>query len=1100
MSESEAQLDWLEMIERDHAVAGLDQAMAGGELVRAVGRCGFSTMAIAAALHRRRPAPRLLVVAHLDDADDAVESLRTLGIEAARFPALERLPGDRSVRMDLLIDRIVLASGIESEPTRPRVLVAPVHALMQPLPSTEVIQQQHRVLRVGDQCDRAELTEFLVDGGYQRVTTIEEPGEFALRGEILDVFPRGSIPTRMDFDDDTVSAIWSIELDTMGSQQRLPRLDLLADSALDAIEDAEEGLLMRLHEDWELLVDDLAEVTEQGRNYLHRLEDQHGIQTIEEVFAMAQERLGCVVTFVEADFPGEAEVTVRLPVGRIPPFPGGIDEAVKELQDRAREDMVVVCCRTKGDSSRFHELIDGSGADPDVVSAIHHVLQDLPHGFRWTTSSGRAWSILSYDEFVNRVHLRRRTQARLEARPMDAFVDIEPGDYVVHRDHGIASFIGLHVMARGDGPEEEFLTLEFARSARLHVPVVDIELVQKYIGAFTGSPERSVLGGASWSRRKDKASDSVRELAQQMLEIQAQRQALTGIAFGEDTPWQREFESAFPWDETEDQLTAIDSIKRDMQSPRPMDRLLCGDVGFGKTEVAIRAAFKAIESGRQVAILVPTTVLAEQHGHTFSDRLAGYPFRVESLSRFKNAASQREVIDAVAAGEVDVLVGTHRLLSSDVRFRDLGLVVIDEEQRFGVEHKQKLLQLRSTVDVLTMTATPIPRTLHMSMLGLRDISSLTTAPQDRRAVVTEVMSWNDERIRDALRRELARQGQAFVVHNRVKDLDDLAQAIRLLVPDARVVVGHGQMTPSELERVMYAFIKGEADILVCTTIIESGIDIPTANTMIIDEADLHGLADLHQLRGRVGRFRHRAYCYLVLPRNRVPSELAMRRLQALEGFSMLGAGFRIALRDLEIRGAGNLLGAEQSGHIAAVGYELYCRLLEQAVLLHKRLEAGDMSPLPDPTGTTIDLGLGGIVPEAYVPSPSRRMDVYRRLFRCENEESLQSVVEDIVSAYGSMPTPVQRLIEFARVRVLAMARGVRSVRRRDPDIVFRVADPRQFQQRLQGMPGRVSLVGTGGRAGTGGGGVSEVYWRPEGGLEDLPGVVSVLCEHLAGRG
>ncbi|MDG2201328.1 MAG: transcription-repair coupling factor [Phycisphaerales bacterium] len=1100
MSESEVQLDWLDMIERDHAVAGLDQAMAGGELVRAVGRCGFSTIAVAAALHRRRPAPRLLVVAHLDDADDAVESLRTLGIEAARFPALERLPGDRSVRMDLLIDRIVLASEIESDPRRPRVLVAPVHALMQPLPSPEVIDQQHRVLRVGDRCDRAELAEFLVDGGYQRVTTIEEPGEFALRGDILDIFPRGSIPTRLDLDDETVEAIWSIELDTMGSQQRLARVDLMADSALDAIEAAEEGLLSRLDGEWELLVDDLVEVTEQGRNYLHRLEDQQGIQTLEEVFAAAQEQLGSVATFVEADFPGESDVTARLPISRNMPFPSGIHEAVADLVDRAREDEVVMCCRTKGDANRFQELIEGCGTDSNPISSIHQVLQDLPHGFRWKSSTGKAYSILSYDEFVNRVHLRRRTQAHLEARPMDAFVDIEPDDYVVHRDHGIASFVGLQVMARGDGPEEEFLTLEFARSARLHVPVVDIELVQKYIGAFAGGAERSVLGGASWSRRKDKASDSVRELAQQMLEIQADRQALTGTAFGADTPWQREFESAFPWDETEDQLTAIESIKQDMQSARPMDRLLCGDVGFGKTEVAIRAAFKAIESGRQVAVLVPTTVLAEQHGRTFSDRLAGYPFRVESLSRFKNAAAQREVIDAVAAGEVDVLVGTHRLLSADVRFQDLGLVVIDEEQRFGVQHKQKLLRLRSTVDVLTMTATPIPRTLHMSMLGLRDISSLTTAPQDRRAVVTELMSWNDERIRDALRRELARQGQAFVVHNRVKDLDELAQAIRLLVPDARVVVGHGQMTPSQLERVMHSFINGEADILVCTTIIESGIDIPTANTMIIDEADLHGLADLHQLRGRVGRFRHRAYCYLVLPRHRVPSELAMRRLQALEGFSMLGAGFRIALRDLEIRGAGNLLGAEQSGHIAAVGYELYCRLLEQAVLQHKRMEEGDGSPLPDPTGTTIDLGLGGIVPEAYVPSPSRRMDVYRRLFRCEHEASLLSVVEDIISAYGAMPTPVQRLIDFARIRVLAMAMGVRSIRRRDPDIVFRVTNPRMLEQHLQEMPGRVHLVGTGGRAGTGGSGISEVYWRPEGGLTDLPGVVSVLCDHLAGGG
>ena len=644
-------------------------------------------------------------------------------------------------------------------------------------------------------------------------------------------------------------------------------------------------------------------------------------------------------------------------------------------------------------------------------------------------------------------------------------------------------------MARGDGPKEEFLTLEFARGAKLHVPVCDIECVQKYIGAFKGAPERATLGGKAWARRKGKAAESVRDLAAELLRVQAARSGLQGYACSVDTQWQHEFESAFPWDETGDQLEAIAAVKADMESAQPMDRLLCGDVGFGKTEVAIRAAFKAASSGRQVAVLVPTTVLAEQHERTFSDRLAGFPFRVASLSRFKSKSEQRAVLDEVASGAVDVLIGTHRILSRDVQFKELGLVVIDEEQRFGVEHKQQLLHLRTMVDVLTMTATPIPRTLHMSMLGLRDISSLTTAPQDRRAIVTELLPWNDERIASAIRRELAREGQVFVVRNRVRDLDDLAHVIRRFAPEATVVVGHGQMAPRELERVMLQFTRGEADVLVSTTIIESGIDIPSANTMIIDEADLHGLADLHQLRGRVGRFRNRAYCYLVLPRNRVVSPDAMRRLEAVESFSMLGAGFRIALRDLEIRGAGNLLGPEQSGHISAVGYELYCRLLEQAVVDLKEDRPAQRDRM------TIDLGIGHLIPVAYVPDERRRMDVYRRLARAAHVDELNAVTADIESAYGVIPTPVRRLIDQAMIRVLAGALGVQSIRRHEADVIFRTSDPAGLEAMLSGLPGKVRLVGQAlGRASVAG---SEVWWRPVSGSDEPAALLSLLRECLS---
>jgi transcription-repair coupling factor (superfamily II helicase) len=516
-----------------------------------------------------------------------------------------------------------------------------------------------------------------------------------------------------------------------------------------------------------------------------------------------------------------------------------------------------------------------------------------------------------------------------------------------------------------------------------------------------------------------------------------------------------------------------------------MDRLVCGDVGFGKTEVAIRAAFKAVESGRQVAVLVPTTVLAEQHERTFRDRFRAYPFRIESLSRFKTAGEGRAILEDLAAGRVDVVIGTHRLLSEDVRFADLGLVVVDEEQRFGVEHKQRLLAFRLTADVLTLSATPIPRTLHMSLLGLRDISSLTTPPPDRRAIVTEVIPWNPKRIQQAIRRELAREGQAFFVHNRVHDIDEVAARVKELVPEARVIVGHGQMTPAMLESVMVAFMRREADVLVSTTIIESGIDIPTANTMVIHDANIYGLADLHQLRGRVGRSRHRAYCYLTLPEDRTLTEDAMKRLKAIEDYSMLGAGFRIAMRDLEIRGAGNLLGSEQSGHIAAVGYEMYCQLLEQAV--------GDLRSEERvvPSDTVLDVGVSASIPRAYVPSDLRRMEAYRRIAGARDRAQLAKVRTDLESAYGAPPAGVETLLELAEVRLAATLLGVRAVLRREQDLVLKALDAPAVAARFKGIRGTVRVVGEADERG-----LTDVYVRPAAGTGDGRAVLSLLRRRL----
>jgi transcription-repair coupling factor (superfamily II helicase) len=544
-----------------------------------------------------------------------------------------------------------------------------------------------------------------------------------------------------------------------------------------------------------------------------------------------------------------------------------------------------------------------------------------------------------------------------------------------------------------------------------------------------------------------------------MLQVQAMRASRPGIEFPEDSEWQREFDAAFPYQETPDQLTAIAAIKRDMRQPRPMDRLLCGDVGFGKTEMAIRAAFKAMDAGYQVAVLVPTTILAEQHRRTFTQRMAEFPFRIEALSRFCTAREQSQVIEGLKTGSVDLVIGTHRLASPDVEFHNLGLLIIDEEQRFGVEVKEKLKALRATVDVLTMTATPIPRTLHMSLLGLRDISNLETPPEDRLAVETRVTRYDEELIRHALMRELNRGGQAYFVHNRINDIELLQRKLERIVPEARIRIGHGQMPEHELEDVMLDFVARRFDILLATTIIESGLDIPNANTIFIDEADRYGLADLHQLRGRVGRYKHRAYCYLLIDQNKYLSSNSAKRLRAIEEFSDMGAGFAIAMRDLEIRGAGNILGTQQSGHIATVGYELYCELLEQAVRRMKQM------PPKETIEVRIDLPGEAFIPRAYVPDMRMKIDLYRRLTRVTTREELADIQAEMVDRFGAVPSPVARLVKFAELRIAAAKWQIESIGREDGYVVMPFTDRekmlelnRRNRRRLRIVEGRSAYL------------------------------------------
>jgi transcription-repair coupling factor (superfamily II helicase) len=668
--------------------------------------------------------------------------------------------------------------------------------------------------------------------------------------------------------------------------------------------------------------------------------------------------------------------------------------------------------------------------------------------------------VLSDHELFHREDARPvAPRRRLESRAIDSFLDLAEGELVVHVSHGIARYRGMQILDK-NGHAEEHLILEFRDGVRVYVPASKIDIVQKYVGGARTEPELSKFGGTGWQRKKERVEEAVLDLAGDMVDLQAIREAQPGFPYPLDSEWQAEFEAAFPYQETPDQLTSLTEIKKDLERGRPMDRLICGDVGYGKTELAIRAAFKVMDNGKQVAVLVPTTVLAEQHFRTFSERLAEYPFVVESISRFRTAGEQKRILDRLAKGGIDVIIGTHRLVSADVQFKDLGLVIIDEEQRFGVEHKERLKHLRQTVDVLTMTATPIPRTLHLALLGIRNISNLETAPADRLAIETRIARFDPELIRHAILRELNREGQVFFVHNRVYNIKDIAQQIQSIVPEAHIVIGHGQMPEHELEQAMLRFVRREADILVATTIIESGLDIPNANTIFINQADNYGLADLHQLRGRVGRYKHRAYAYLLLDSERSVTPTAARRLKAIEEFTELGAGFKIALRDLEIRGAGNILGTQQSGHIAAVGYELYCQLLENAV---RRLKN---QPVREPLEVTVDLPWPAFLPRDYVPGQRLRIEVYRRLARLRRTERLEDFRRELRDRFGPLPEPAEWLLRLTHIRLLAARWQVPTVHLETPperttgptDVVLGYRSPRLIQRLAARSGGRLRVV------------------------------------------
>jgi len=1045
----------------------LADLVAKNRIASANGLWGSAVAAVAASLRDHLHRPILLVCGHLDEGDDLADDVELFsGRRPEIVPALE-LGGTLGRASEELVSRRLqlvarLAQQSKGDVNNFPDIVAPIQALMQSVPSREELIHQVITLRQGQEFEAEKLIVWLSEHGYNRLEQVEVPGDFAVRGGIIDVYIPGEfkgeevgLAVRIDFFGDQIESIKRFNLDTLGSGDVLDSVELLdIKGKIDST--SSTHLLSYLHPDTIVVLWAPLEIAEQSRSYLDRLPEAGGIYPLQALLRLMSQFARLELSQFDqgastALVAGQNVPHVHLPIQSLQRFETDAKHALKELEELTATHDVTVFCEKEGERQRFAELLEGDkkGLSDRVATPVGY----LHHGFVMEAegTDGRPIALLGHHELFHRYEQRRRVKKVIASRPVDSFLDLKVGDYVVHVAHGIAKFTGIQTITK-DGKSEEYLTLRFAENAALHVPATRINLIQKYIGGFHGHPQLSRLGSGAWEKQKAKVAEAVMDMAAELIEVQAARAAQMGVPYPPDTEWQKEFEAEFPYEPTVDQVTGAEDIKQDMQKPRPMDRLLCGDVGYGKTELAMRAAFKAVEYGKQVAILVPTTVLAEQHYRSFKERMANYPIAIESLSRFKTAKEQKDTVKRAASGEVDIVIGTHRIVSKDVHFSDLGLVVIDEEQRFGVTHKERLKQMRKTVDVLTMSATPIPRTLHMSMLGLRDISSLTTAPQDRRSVVTEVMSYDKQRIKMAIQRELQREGQVYFVHNRVYNILDVAEEIQQMVPDARIIIGHGQMREGELEDVMMKFIRHEADILVCTTIIESGLDIPNANTIFINKADRFGLSELHQLRGRVGRYKHRAYCYLLLPADRPVTPVAAKRLKAIEEYSHLGAGFKIAMRDLEIRGAGNILGPEQSGHIAAVGYEMYCQLLEEATRQIKH-EAKPIQP-----EAHMDIGLTAFLPKSYIPADRSRMDIYRRLTRCTSLEMLAGLEKDEKDAFGEPPRPAMLLFAMMEVKLLAGLFGIESIIKQEPDVVLKVTDAGKAQQGLTGAPGTLRVI------------------------------------------
>lgn len=1075
---------------------------------RAYGLLRAARPAVSAALQRGRG---LVVTAHPQAATEWADELALWEQRVELFPAIEALPYERSH-----VDRAVLAqrqAALDAVAAgEEAVVVAPVRALLQP------VQDRARAVsplavHIGDAVDMAATVARLVESGYAETAVVEEPGTFARRGGVIDVYPAGaSYPIRIELFGREVESLRAFDPATQRSVE--PVNDVLIRPVASFHEDARLEALDRL---LDLPTAGLAaEPLARWQEDLARLESGAPLDDL-TVFApylysreSLLDRLGAGALVI-LDDPGEVEETARavweqsmevvtarqeageLPAGLVAPLiaPDHLHRAIADRpcvgwvagspSDEAAVDLSGLFVPAPLYHGRLRQVISDLGEHRGRRTVIisqqaarveemliqgdvpARLLSDLPappapgvsilpgplpEGW-WLP--GAAVMLLSDHEIFGRARVRHMPKRRTARASF--FTDYAPGDYVVHLEHGIGRFEGVTRMTV-EGAEREYALIQYHGADRVYVPTEQLERLTRYVGVGEKPPPLNRLGGGDWQRARQRAKKAAEDIARELVDLYARRAARAGHAFGPDSPWQGELEASFPYPETPDQARAVVEVKSDMEEPRPMDRLVTADVGYGKTEIAVRAAFKAVTDGKQVAVLVPTTILAQQHFETFSERLAPFPVTVEVLSRFRGPAEQSKILQRLAAGEIDIIIGTHRLLQRDVHFKSLGLLVIDEEQRFGVKHKERLKQMRETVDVLTLTATPIPRTLHMTLVGIREVSVIETAPEGRLPIKTYLQPYDERHVREAIIRELERDGQVYMVHNKVATIGAMAARIRQLVPEARLLVGHGQMEESQLEKAMLSFAHHQADVLIASTIIENGLDIPDANTIIINNAQALGLTQLYQLRGRVGRSANQAYAYLLYPRDAHLSHDAARRLEAVFESQELGAGFTIAMKDLEIRGAGNLLGAEQSGQASAIGFDLYTRMVSEAV---ERLRG---VVVEEPPSVTIDLPLTRYLPEEYVGSEAERLILYRRLAAVTDQAALDALVEEIEDRFGRLPVEVENLVISVRIKLTAVAAKVNTVTVNGDILLIKIEPSGLFDRvglyRAYGMDARIN--------------------------------------------
>ena len=1013
--------------------------------------------------------PLLVVVPHLRDVDTLLEDLRFFmrGSEVPffPFPQWETLPYDEiPPHPEIVRERVrALYSLLKGEEG---VIVSSVKALMQKVLAPDDLIKSLFSLSAGQETDRDQLIHFLQGGGYASTRIVEERGDFSVRGAIIDIHtPFYDEPLRLEFDGDRITSIRRFEIETQRSLPQgmmenailLPARDVSPDGAIQPL----KTIFDYLKRDEIIFINEGDEVEKEAQAFFHLIKEHYEkasskkgfVPPPEAAYLHDEEVSLCFERFRRVYLQGgplapsqcrqgfsfemesnenlqrEMKAFLSAKTGSLEASPFSI--LLKNLRDWQEKGMgVSIVSHTQGQAERLRGLLSEHGVEPrlEKTERFREALNQAPKGLVLLTgclssgfrNPGEGWVILTEEEIFG--ERRRLPEGRVRTSvastswqrgspAVSSYRELREDDFIVHIDYGVGRYRGLRHLKIW-GVSNDYLLLEYQDGDKLYLPVDRLNLIQRYIGKDGKPPRLDKLGSHSWERAKNRAKAAVSEMVKDLLDLYAARQVFEGFKFPHLDQFYKEFEAAFEYEETPDQMQAIDEVMRDMDKPKPMDRLICGDVGYGKTEVAIRAAYRAVMSGKQVAILVPTTVLAQQHSQTFSERFKMYPVAIEALSRFKSPREQKEILERLKAGKVDIVIGTHRLLQKDVSFRDLGLVVIDEEHRFGVSHKEKLKQMRKLVDVITLTATPIPRTLQMAVSGIRDLSLIQTPPENRLSIRTFVIRYDEEVIRDAIQREFQRGGQVFFVHHRVQNIHTIANHLKRLVPKAALAVAHGQMGEKELEKVMLQFVRKEVNLLVCTSIIESGLDIPAANTILINHAERFGLADLYQIRGRVGRGSHQAYAYLIIPGELTLSKDAMRRLRAIQELSELGSGFKLAIQDLEIRGAGNLLGPSQSGHIAALGFELYTQLMEKAV---KELKGEEIIEEITPE---IHFHLPAFIPETYVEDPGERLTLYRRLSLSRSEEEVERIRGELIDRFGKNPKEVDHLLEVIKVKIL----------------------------------------------------------------------------------